>query len=118
MTRIGTPVQSVFDEDTLFRDPQKTHEEATQDHKIKKESIASNSEVKPLGDEEYPFKRINEDIYESNGFMEGDLYEPRGIDSLRYHYPENKVQYILRRHREQQAMVEGKEIIDLTSDSD
>lgn len=46
-----------------------THEEAMQAPKIKEEeSVACNSVEKLLEDEGYPFKKINEDMYQSDGF--------------------------------------------------
>ena len=42
-----------FDEDTLFWDPRRTHEEATQDPMKKEESVTSNSAEKLLEDEGY-----------------------------------------------------------------
>ena len=58
----------------------------------KKKNTASNSEEKPPKDEGYPFKKVNEDMYKSNVFVESEWYELRSIDSLRYHYPEDEVQ--------------------------
>lgn len=52
-------------------------------------------------------------MYESNGYVEEDWYEPRYIDSLRDHYLEEDVQYILRRHEEKWGAAEAKEVIEL-----
>lgn len=38
----------------------------------KKESIVSNSEDKPPEDIRQPFKEVNEDVYELDGFVEGE----------------------------------------------
>ena len=35
-----------------------------------------------MEDEGYPFKKINEVVYESDGYVEEDWYELRGTDSL------------------------------------
>ena len=60
-----------FFDETLFGDPQKTREEVAQDPKVKKEeSSAFNSEEKLLEDEGYPFKRVTEDVYELDGYVE------------------------------------------------
>ena len=61
----------------------------------KEESAASSSAHKSLEDEGYSFKRINENVYESDGFVEEDWYKPTGTDSLWYYYSEDGVQYIL-----------------------
>ena len=47
-----------------------------------------------------------------------DWTSHRGPDSLRYHYPEETVQYILKRRAEKRAKALEKEVIDLTGDSD
>ena len=80
---------------------------------MKEESIVSNSSRKALEDEGYPFKKIKED----DGFGEDDWYEPRGTDSLRYHYSKDDAQYILKKHAKKRAGAK-KEIIDLTGDND
>ena len=77
----------------------------------KEESIGSNGENEPL---KAPFKEVNED----GGFMEDDWYEPRGPDSLPYHYLEKDIQHILKRRAEKRAAAIKKEVIDLTGDSD
>ena len=84
----------------------------------KKESIASYTEEKLPEDEGYPFEKINEDVYKSDGFVESECYELRGTDSLRYQYLEIEVQYILWRREEKQIAVAEKEVIDLRGDSD
>ena len=103
------------DDNDLFRDPRKKREEAARSPEmIKEESIGSNAEEKPPEPIRQPFK----DIHGDDGYVEDDWYEPRGPDSLRYHYPEETVQYILRRRAEKRAAAEEKEVIDLTGDSD
>ena len=77
----------------------------------KEESIGSNDENEPL---KAPFKEVNKD----DGFVEDDWYEPRGPDSLPYHYSEKDIQFILRRRAEKRVSVGEKEVIDLTGDSD
>ena len=68
------------DDDDLFRYPKKKQEEAARDLRVKKEeSAGSNDEEKPL---KGPFQEVNEDEF----FVEEDWYDPRGPDSLRYHY--------------------------------
>ena len=57
------------------------------------ESIGSNNEDKPP---KAPFKEVNED----DGFVEDDWYEPRGPESLPYHYSKKDVWYILKRRAE------------------
>ena len=100
------------DDDDLFRDPRRKQKEAARDPRVKEEeSIGSNAEDKPL---KAPFKEVNED----DGFVEEDWYEPRGPESLPYHYSEEDVRYILRRRAEKRAAAAEKEIIDLTGDSD
>ena len=74
-----------FDKGTLFQDPRRTHEEATQAPPKKEENIACNSMQKLLEDKGYPFKKINEDVYKSDGYVEENWYEPKGNDSLQYH---------------------------------
>ena len=102
-----------FFDKPLFRDrKRKTHEGVVRDPRVKKEeSTGSNAEEKPL---KAPFKEVNEDDF----FVDDDWYDPRGLDSLRYHYSEEDVQYILKRRVEKQAVVAEKEVIDLTGDSD
>ena len=56
----------------------------------KKESTGSNSEEKLL---KGAFKEMNED----DGFAGDDWYEPRGTDSLKYHYSEENVHCILKK---------------------
>ena len=99
--------------DDLIRDPRKrTRKEAARDPRVKEEeSVGSNAENEPL---KAPFKEVNED----DGFVEDDWYEPRGPDSLPYHYSKRDIQHILRRRAEKQAAAEEKEVIDLTGDSD
>ena len=77
----------------------------------KQESIKSNDENEPL---KGPFKEVNKD----DGFVEDDWYEPRGPDSLLYHYSEKDVRCILKRRVEKCAAAEEREVIDLTGDSD
>ena len=47
----------------------------------KEEIVMSNSTEKLLKDEGYPFKKINEELYDSDGLVEEDWYEPRGTNS-------------------------------------
>ena len=69
----------------LIRDPKKKQEEAARSPKVKREeSTRSNAKEKPL---KALFKEVNEDDF----FGEDDWYEPRGLDSLRYHYSEKDV---------------------------
>ena len=99
----------------MFRDPRKKREEAARSPEMtKEESIGSNAEEKPPEPIKQPFK----DIHGDDGYVEDDWYEPRGPDSLRYHYPEETVQYILRRRAEKRAAAMKDEVIDLTGDSD
>lgn len=42
---------------------------------------------KPSKETGQPFKEVNEDY----GFVEEDRYEPRGANSLRYHYSKDDV---------------------------
>ena len=99
--------------DDLIRDRRKRiRKEAARDPRVKEEeSIGSNAEDEPL---QAPFKEVNED----DGFVEDDWYEPRGPDSLPYHYSGKDIQYILRRRAEKRAAAMEKEVIDLTGDSD
>lgn len=60
--------------------------------KVKKEeSIASNSEEKPIEDEGYSFKRVTEDVYKLDGYIVGDCYKPRGIKSFNYRYSKEDI---------------------------
>lgn len=81
-----------FFDEHLFGDlKRRTRKEATRGQKMKEEeSMGSKSKEKLL---KAPFKEVNED----DGFVEDDWYEPRGPDSLRYHYAEEDMQYIFRR---------------------
>lgn len=65
--------------------------------KKEEEGVLSTSTEKLLEDERYPLKKISEDVNKSDGYMEEDWYEPRGTNSLRYHYSEEDVYYILKR---------------------
>ena len=49
--------------------------------------------------------------------MEVDWYELRGTESLRYHYMESDIQYILQKCTEKRVAAE-REVIDLMGDSD
>ena len=71
---------------------------------------------KALEEKGYPFKKINEDVYESDGYVEEDWYEPRGTYSLHYHYSEDDIQYIFWRRAEKRGALAKKEVIDLTGD--
>ena len=106
------PDYNPFFGEPLFGDlKRRTHKEAARDPRVKREeSTGSNDEEKPL---KASFKEVNED----DGFVEDDWYEPRGPDSLRYHYSEKDVQYILKRRAEKVVAAE-KKVIDLTGDSD
>lgn len=109
------PYYNPFFDEPLFGDPRKTHKEAAGGPSVKKEeSVASNTEEKPFEEIGQPFEEVNEDY----GFVEGNWYEPRGTDSLRYHYSEEDVQYILKKRAEKWTAMGEKEIIDLTGDSD
>ena len=57
-------------------------------------------------------------MYIFDGHREDDWYKPRGIDSLRYHYLEEDVQYILKRRVEKRGVAAKDEVIDLIGDSD
>ena len=99
----------------MFRDPRKKRKEAAENPKMtKEESIGSNAEEKPPEPIGQPFK----DIHGDDGFVEDDWYEPRGPDSLPYHYSEKDIQHILKRRVEKRAAAMEKEVIDLTGDSD
>ena len=96
----------------MFRYPKRKQKEAARDPRVKEEeSVGSNTKDEPL---KAPFKEVNED----DGFVEEDWYEPRGPESLPYHYSEEDVQYILKRRAEKRAAAMEKEVIDLTGDSD
>ena len=84
----------------------------------KEESIAIASTEKLLEDEGYTFKKISKGVYESDGYVEKEWYEPRGPDSLLYFYSEEDVQYILRRRMEKWRVAEEKEVTDLMGDRD
>ena len=102
-------------EEALPQDPRRKREEAARSPKMtKEESIGSNTEEKPPKPVRQPFKNIDEDEW----YVEDDWYEPRGPDSLRYHYPEETVQYIIKRRAEKRAKALENEVIDLTGDSD
>ena len=107
-------LQRAYDEQ-LRRERENLSRQLTED---KEESIGSNlkKEEEPQEDEGRPFKKINEDWSEIPGMVEEGWYEPRGEDSLRYHYNEEQVEYILRRRGEKPKL--KKEVIDLTGDSD
>ena len=99
----------------MFRDPRKKREEAARNQEMtKEESVGSNTEEKPPEPIRQPFKNIHGD----DGFVEDDWYEPRGPESLPYHYSEKDVRYILKRRAEKRAAAEEKEVIDLTGNSD
>ena len=103
------------DDDDLFRGSRRKREEAVENQEmIKEESVGSNAEEKPPEPIKQPFK----DIHGDNGFVEDDWYEPRGPDSLPYHYSERDIQHIRRRRAEKRAAVAEKEVINLTGDSD
>ena len=103
------------DDDDLFQGPRGKREEAAENPEMtKEESVGSNAEEKPPKPIRQPFK----DIHGDDGFVEDDWYEPRGPESLPYHYSEKDVQYILKRRAEKRAAAEEKEVIDLTGDSD
>ena len=107
------PNYNPFFDEPLFENLKKrTQEEAVRDPRVKKEkSTGSNAEKKPF---KAPFREVNEDDF----FVEEGWYEPRGPDSLRYHYAEKDVQYILKRRAKKRAAMEEKDVIDLTRDSD
>ena len=103
------------DDGDLFRDPRRRREETAENPEMtKEESVGSNAEEKPPEPIRQPFK----DIHGDDGFVEDDWYEPRGPESLPYHYSEKDVRYILKRRAEKRAAAEEKEVIDLTGDSD
>lgn len=83
----------------------------------KVESIASHPMEKALEEKGYPFKKINEDVYESDGYVEEDWYEPWGTYNLHYRYSEDDIQYIFWRSAKKRGAVAKKEVIDLTGDN-
>ena len=102
------------DDDDLFQGPRGKREEAAENPEMtKEESVGSNAEEKPPKPIRQPFK----DIHGDDGFVEDDWYEPRGPESLPYHYSEKDVRHILKRRAEKRAAAAGKEVIDLTGDS-
>ena len=65
-------------------------------------------------DKEKLLKALFKEVNENEFSVQDDWSEPRGPDSLRYHYLEEDV----KRRAEKRAAVMEKEVIDLTGDSD
>lgn len=68
--------------------------------KKEEESVESTFAEKLMEDKGYAFKKIGKDVYKSHRYVEKDWYEPKGTDSIWYHYLGEDIQYILRWHAE------------------